>query len=64
MAESKGIIYKNGNNIQPAVVNLVVDDLEDVLTLDTSYYPGSTCLVSKTFDVYILGTDHKWHTPE
>ena len=64
MANTTGMIYQNGNNIQAGVVNLVVDDVADVASLDTSYYPGSTCLVTKTFDVYILGIDHVWHIPE
>ena len=64
MANSTGTVYQNGNNIQSGVVQIIVDDEEAVQTLDTSYFPGSTCIVSKTFNVYVLGEDHVWRMPE
>lgn len=54
-------IYKNGDNTQSALVELVADFVADIDSLDTSYYPGSTCLVTENSSVYMLGPDKAWH---
>lgn len=55
------IIYKNGDNTQSGLVELVADSVTDIDSLDTSYYPGSTCIVAENASVYILGPDKTWH---
>lgn len=54
-------IYKNGDNTQSALVELVADFVADIDSLDTSYFPGSTCLVTENSSVYMLGPDKAWH---
>jgi len=55
------IIYKNGDRTQSALVEIVADKVEDIDSLDTSYYPGSTCVVTENSSVYMLGPDKVWH---
>lgn len=55
------MIYKNGDTTQSALVELVADTVADIDSLDTSYFPGSTCLVTENSSVYILGPDKVWH---
>lgn len=55
------MIYKNGDNTQSALVELVVETVEEVDELDTYYYPGSTCIVLENSSVYMLGPDKTWH---
>ena len=54
-------IYKNGDNTQSALVELVADTVADIDSLDTSYFPGSTCIVTEDSSVYMLGVDKVWH---
>lgn len=54
-------IYKNGDNTNSALVELVADTPADIADLDTSYYPGSTCLVTSTSSVYMLSPDGVWY---
>lgn len=53
-------IYKNGDNTQSALVELVADTVTDIDSLDTSYHPGSTCLVTENSSVYMLSPDGVW----
>lgn len=55
------MIYKNGDNTQSAVVEIVVDTVADVEELETKYSPGSTCIVLENSSVYMLGADKTWH---
>ena len=55
------IIYKNGDNTQSAVKELVAATRADVQSLDTSYFPGSTCIVTEDTSVWMLGPDEQWH---
>ena len=55
------MIYKNGDRTQSALVEIVADKVEDIDSLDTSYYPGSTCVVTENSSVYMLGPDKVWH---
>ena len=54
-------LYKNGDNTQSKVVELVADTVADIASLDTSYMPGSTCVVISDSSVYMLGPDAIWH---
>lgn len=54
------ILYKNGDNTSSALVELVADTPEDIADLDTSYLPGSTCLVTSNSSVYMLSPDGVW----
>lgn len=55
------MIYKNGDNTQSAVVEIVVNTVEEVEELETKYSPGSTCIVLENSSVYMLGADKTWH---
>ena len=55
------MVYINSDSSQSGVVEIVADYVSDVDSLDTSYYPGSTCIVIENSSVYMLGTDHIWH---
>ena len=55
------MIYKNGDNTQSAVVEIVVDTVAEVEELETKYSPGSACIVLENSSVYMLGTDKTWH---
>ena len=54
-------VYKNGDNTQSRLVELVADEVADIDSLDTSYYPGSTCIVLEDSSVWMLGPDEIWH---
>jgi len=54
-------VYKNGDTTQSAVVEIVAESASDINSLDTSYGPGSTCLVTDDSTVYMLGPDKVWH---
>lgn len=51
---------KTGMKDTPGVVELVVDNDADVLTLPTHYAPGSTCIVVATSSVYMLNNQKVW----
>ena len=53
-------VYKNGDNTQSGLVELVADTVADIDSLGTSYYPGSTCLVTENSSVYMLSPDGQW----
>lgn len=55
------IIYKNGDNTQSALKELVAAERVDIESLDTSYFPGSTCIVTEDSSVWMLGPDEQWH---
>ena len=55
------MVYVNSDSSQSGVVEIVADKVTDIASLDTSYYPGSTCIVLENSSVYMLGTDHVWH---
>jgi len=54
------ILYKNGDNTSSSVVELVADTVADIDSLETSYCPGSTCLVTENSSVYMLSPDGVW----
>lgn len=54
-----GYINQSGQ-VQYNVVELVVDKEVDILTLPTSYAPGSTAFVIETSKAYMLSNEHNW----
>ncbi|MBO7079698.1 MAG: hypothetical protein J6W64_07825 [Bacilli bacterium] len=56
-------IYKKNDNISAYVSEFVCDTVADIATLPTdkrSVYPGSTCLVAATSEVYVLNASFQW----
>lgn len=54
-------VISNGNTIQSSVVEIVVDTLQDLESLDTSFGTGSDCIVLEDSSVWMLGNDKVWH---
>lgn len=54
-----GYINQSGQ-VQYNVVELVVDKEVDILTLPTSYAPGSTVFIIETSKAYMLSNEHNW----
>ena len=54
-------INKNGDNTQSAMVEITVDTVSEIVSLPTTYLPGSTCFVIESSAVYMLGNDKTWH---
>ena len=53
-------IYKQNDNTQPYVTEYIADTDSDVAELPTDVYPGSTCIVADSTNVYILNTSKQW----
>ena len=56
-------MYKHNDNISAYVSEFVCDTEDDIKNLPTEknkVYPGSTCLVTATSEVYILNASRKW----
>ena len=53
-------LYKQNDDVAAYVSEFVADTADDVKDLPTSVYPGSTCLITSTSDVYILNAQKKW----
>ena len=47
-------LYKQNDDISAYVCEFVADSAEDIKNLPKTAYPGSTCLITSTSDVYIL----------
>lgn len=54
-------IYKNGDNTNSKIIELIADTPEDISELSVNYTPGSICLVISDSSVYMLGIDKVWH---
>lgn len=54
-------IISNGNFIQPDVVEIVADKLDDVENLPKDVGIGSNCIVLEDSSVWMLGNDKEWH---
>ncbi|MCM1324299.1 MAG: hypothetical protein NC218_09060 [Acetobacter sp.] len=54
-------LYKQNDKTQVYVNQYVADTEEDMkqIPLDT-LYPGSTCIVTSTVDVYMLSASKEW----
>lgn len=56
-------MYKQNDNISAYVSEFVCDteaDIKDLPTDKNKVYPGSTCLVASTSEVYILNASREW----
>lgn len=53
-------IYKQNNDIQAYVAELIVDTEAEMADLPTSFYPGSLCLAADTGKVYVLNPSKQW----
>lgn len=53
-------IVKQNDNVSSYVTELVADTPEDVKNLSTEYYPGSSCLIVSTGEIYILSPSKIW----
>lgn len=54
-------IISNGEDIQQNVVEIVVDELAEIVTLPTFFNPGSDCICLEDSSVWMLGNDKAWH---
>lgn len=53
-------LYKQNDDTQAYVTEFVADNDEDIASLPTTVYPGSTCIVAATASVYILNASREW----
>lgn len=53
-------LYKQNDDIQAYVTEFVADTDDDIKDLPTSVYPGSTCIVAASSNVYILNASSQW----
>ena len=56
-------MYKQNDNISAYVSDFVCDTEADIASLPTNkkeVYPGSTCLVAQTGEVYVLNASNQW----
>jgi hypothetical protein len=51
-------IIKQNDNISAYVTEFVVDNEEDIQELPTNVFPGSTCIVTSTSNVYMLNNQN------
>ena len=58
-------IYKNGNEIDPRLIEYIADTESDIQNLPTTASSGSTCVVIQSSEggaaVYMLGNDKVWY---
>lgn len=54
-------VIKQNDNISAYVTEFIVDTEADIATLPTKdVFPGSTCIVAETSNVYILNSKKEW----
>lgn len=53
-------LYKQNDDVAAYVSEFVADSANDIQNLPTNVYPGSTCLITSTSDVYILSAQKQW----
>lgn len=55
-------IIKQNDNISAYVKEFIADTEADIQSLptDKTVYPGSTCIVAETGNVYILNNEQQW----
>lgn len=53
-------LYKQNDDVAAYVSEFVADSASDIQNLPTNVYPGSTCLITSTSDVYILNAQKQW----
>lgn len=44
------------------LIECIIDSVVDLTTLPSTWKPGSTCLCISNSEVYVFGTDKRWHT--
>ena len=57
------MLYKQNDNVSAYVKEFVAETEADVANLPTDkseVYPGSTCIVTETSNVYILNPQYQW----
>ena len=52
-------VFKNGDNTNSQIVELIADTREDIESLSVEYGSGSTCLCIEDSSVWVLGVDPK-----
>ncbi len=56
-------IMKQNDDVKMYVTEFIADTIEDIALLPTSIkevYPGSTCIVVSTSEVYMLNNNEEW----
>ena len=56
-------VIKQSDNISPYIVEYIVDTEADIASLPTDgkqAWPGSSCLVANTSNVYVLHNSTQW----
>jgi hypothetical protein len=53
-------IIKQNDKTSTYVVQYIADTEEDVKDLPTNVYPGSTCIVASSANVYIFNNNKEW----
>jgi hypothetical protein len=53
-------LYKQNDDVAAYVTEFVADTDADVASLPTTVYPGSTCVVADSANVYIFNASYKW----
>lgn len=53
-------LYKQNDDVAAYVSEFIADTTADLEDLPKSVYPGSTCLITSTSDVYVLSAQKKW----
>lgn len=53
-------IIKQNDNIASYIVEYIADTEEDIKDLPKNSFPGSTCIVAETGNVYILNSKKEW----
>ncbi len=53
-------VIKQNDNVSAYVTEFVADTEADIATLPTDVFPGSTCIVAETANVYILNSKREW----
>lgn len=51
---------KSADTTTPYVVELVADSDSDIISLPTTFSPGSTCIVVASSNVYMLNNQKEW----
>ena len=53
-------VTKQNDNVSAYVTEFIADTEDDIQKLPTDVYPGSTCIVAATSNVYILNNEKQW----
>lgn len=53
-------VIKQNDNISAYVTEFIADTEADIAELPKDVFPGSTCIVAETANVYILNSKKEW----